>query len=128
MKEEPWRRNHGGIIEETPTRHPQAPRGHPGGTREAPRRHPGGTQGHPGGTQEARGAFERIVPTHMCFVSKSCPVDLFAQTGATRPSPFAAPARLKVVGRRSRIRRFTDNRFPRITARTPTAEAVWGKC
>ena len=84
---------------------------HPGSTQEAPRKHPGGPRRHPGGTQEARDY-------------RACAQD-FASVGPgiclRRPHGGPAVARGGIRGTNFGRSWELGN-----TARTPTAETVWG--
>ena len=96
MKENPWRRSHGGeIMEEkswrsNPGGHPEAeaPRSHPGGTQEVPRRYPAGpqdaprsTQRHPKGTQRHPGARQET--TEVCEVKSIKTIEFYSKNNVS---------------------------------------------
>ena len=110
-------------------RHPGATRRQPRGSQEAPRRHLGGTQEAPGGTkgtEGTKGVFDTKCVKNIVFYSKE-------QHGRplSRRRERCDPQQVRNLNTKMRERKrgivaSTLHPFPRYTARTPTAEAVWG--
>ena len=130
-------RKHSGGTQEAPRRHPGGTQGarrrHPGGSQEAPRKHPGGTQEapkmHPGGTHRhqwlQRGFSAKMCQNH-CVLQQKRSARAISRRRERRDPHRSRSLRTKMSGRKRGFERVPKHPVPRYTARTPTAEAVWG--
>ena len=130
MEEESWKASGGRSTQESPRSSagaPQeAPTKHPGATREAPR----GTQKAPRDTREPARRPERSVRSNRqnsyCFTQKRRGRPLSHRRERRDPHQVRSIA-TKVGGRKRGFMQGPDHPLPSYTARTPVAEAVWGK-
>ena len=98
-----------------------------GAPRKAPSRRTGVSQRHPGVTPPARGNLEaKYAESYMFYQHKCCERPLFHRL--ERPDPYQLHTLpKKSLWKQSSQNWWPDREFRRYVARTPSAEARWGK-